>query len=233
MMTLKRLRGSIDRLWDTISPTIKSRLENTLETRLVSTSDVEALAAVQGRFKEDQNYKNIGVAAAIRSMILLAASDEVRHPELQIDVGIIGPDVTPFSSLATLGRVGDANEPKKEVLVDWLEYDARWKDSVGQELFNRVEAVAEMLRDDEKAARFRALRCIGYFHSVSRHSFGLVYDFPPFNINGMTSLEQFRPTSLAELIEDTRSRKARPDLGAKFRLAESLAAAVLDWHKVG
>ncbi|KAL5321937.1 hypothetical protein ACEPPN_009902 [Leptodophora sp. 'Broadleaf-Isolate-01'] len=232
-LILKQIRGGIDRLWDTISPTIKSRLQHTLEARLVSTADLDLLNAVHSRFKNDQDYKNIGVAAAIRSMIILADNTEVRHPEFRVDptsVNTIGPDITPFSSLA---KAKDDNQSEKDVLVEWLEYDARWRDSIGQELLSRVEAVVEILHDEEKAARFRALRCMGYFHSVSRHSFGLVFDLPTFHQDQKSPSLQHRPISLADLIEDTRNRRMRPDLGAKFRLAESLAAAVLDWHKVG
>jgi serine/threonine protein kinase len=232
-MILKQLRGHVNRLWDAISPAVKSKFENTLEARFLRTSDLEILSSVQGRFKEDQSYKNIGVAAAIRSMILLAASGEVRHPELKVDVDVTGPEIPPFSSLAALGSVGDTDEPRKAVLVEWLEYDARWRDKIGEELFSRVETVAEILRDCEKATRFRSLHCIGYFHLASRHSFGLVFDLPTSNENQMHPSQQSRPISLAGLIKDTRSRKVRPDLGAKFRLAESLAVAVLNWHKLG
>lgn len=232
-LILKQIRSGIDRLWDTISPTIKPRLEHTLEARLVSTADLDVLNAVHSRFKNDQNYKNIGVAAAIRSMIISADSEKIRHPDLQVDptlVNTMGPDITPFSTLA---KIKNENQIETEVLVEWLEYDARWRDSIGQELLSRVEAVVEILCDAEKAARFRSLRCMGYFHSVSRHSFGLVFGLPTVPQDQKSPSHQHRLISLADLIADTRKRMLRPDLGAKFRLAESLAAAVLDWHKVG
>ncbi|KAH9218774.1 kinase-like domain-containing protein [Leptodontidium sp. 2 PMI_412] len=187
-LILKQIRGGIDRLWDTISPTIKSRLQHTLEARLVSTADLDLLNAVHSRFKNDQDYKNIGVAAAIRSMIILADNTEVRHPEFRVDptsVNTIGPDITPFSSLA---KAKDDNQSEKEVLVEWLDVPS---------------------------------------------FFGLVFDLPTFHQDQKSPSLRHRPIALADLIEDTRNRRMRPDLGAKFRLAESLAAAVLDWHKVG
>ena len=94
----------------------------------------------------------------------------------------------------------------------------------------RVEAIAEILHDKEKPINFRALHCIGFFHSVPNHSFGLIFEIPSLQGNQKYLCQQQRPISLAGLIKRTREcgPRERPSLGDKFKLAEALAASVLE-----
>ncbi|KAH8882492.1 kinase-like protein, partial [Thozetella sp. PMI_491] len=226
---LKEIRGTLDQLWNTLTPIAREKFENMLEADFVNTSDLDILSAVHTSFKGDKNYKSIGVAAAIRSMIILTGGQSVEASNLQIKSGLnlTGPEVGPFSTMATMTVGGGDSD--KTVLVDWLEYDENWRSSTGKELFSRVESIARILRDEENATQFHSLRCLGYYHSTSHHSFGLVFD-PNLLDN---ELQPSQPLSLTKLIEQCRKLRMRPDLGAKFRLAKALATVVMDWHKVG
>jgi serine/threonine protein kinase len=234
VLLVKRIRNQVDQLWNSLLPSVRAQLEASLEAKIVSTKDLMKLENVHKSFEEDLSYKNIGLAAAIRSMIILANRNEVKNPELKWDANQVHetvPAITPFSSLA---RLTDENgQPQMEVLVEWLEYDNRWQGSTGEELISRIESIAEILHDKQNSRRFRALHCIKYFHDSSRRSYGLVFEIPtPYRAD--MSLRQPPPAiSLASLITCTRKERIRPSIGDAFRLAKALAVSVLRWHEVG
>jgi len=113
--------------------------------------------------------------------------------------------------------------------MKWMLYNTHWEGPVAQELFIRVEAIAELLNSDSKPAEFRVLHCSGFYHEPSRHGFGLVYDFPSLD---NTAPESIKPLTLADVLEDRRSRGERPLLEDRLKLARELANTVLEFHKV-
>ena len=228
-LVMKRVRSSIDELWNFLPPAIKSKLESTLESKIVATEDTEILDKIHSNFKEDLNYRNIGLVAAIRSMIISMNRGEVKSSGLSIDSDQVSikTEIAPFANLATVGENG------RTVLVALLEYDQRWRGKIGTELKERVEEVAELLHREEKPLNFRSLHCIHYFHSTPRHSFGLVLELPSTKNVGISPGQSHVLVSLADLINRTRSQRKRPSLGDIFKLAEALATTVLAWHKVG
>lgn len=234
VLLVKRIRNQVDQLWNSLLPSVRAKLEASLETQIVSTKDLMRLKNVHKNFEEDLSYKNIGIAAAIRSMIILANRNEVKNPELQWDANQVHetkPEITPFSSLAQL--TDENGQPQMEVLVEWLEYDNRWQGSTGKELVSRIESIAEILHDKQNCRRFRALRCIEYFHDSSRRSYGLAFEIPTPYRTDMSRGQPPSAMSLASLITSTRKRKIRPGIGDAFRLAKALAISVLRWHEVG
>ena len=234
VLIVKQIRNQVDQLWNSLLPLIRAKLEVSLEAQIVSTKDSMRLENVHKCFEDDLSYKNIGLAAAIRFMIIRANQNEIKNPALKWNANQVHettPAITPFSSLAQL--TDENGQPQKEVLVEWLEYDSRWQSSTGEELVSRVESIAEMLHREQAFKHFRALRCIKYFHDSSRRSYGLAFEIPtPYRAD--ESLRQ-RPLamSLASLITCTRKEKNRPSIGDAFRLAKALAMSVLRWHEVG
>lgn len=220
-----RVREGVDKLWELLPPSVRSKLTHTIETRIVSTVDLAVLDAVQDRFKDKVAYRNIGLIAAMKSMIILADQGKLEAPELELKselVVSIDTEIGPFSSRAQV-EDPDTRE-RKHVLIEWLEYDARWRESAGKELFLRVQGIANVLHDKHKSKMLRSLRCWKFYHSISRHSFGLIFDIPA---------QQDQPVTLADLIRRTRNLRQRPDLGKLFGLSRVLAASVLEWHKLG
>jgi serine/threonine protein kinase len=230
---LKDVRASIDKLWHLLDPTVRSKLRNTIEARIVGTVDLALLDAVQGRFKDQEAYNNIGLILAIKSMVLLADQGKLKDDSLEFtadSVNIIEPAVGPFSNQAWI------KDPEtgisKRYLVEWLEYDFQWQKSIGEELLLRVQSIATILHDEKKAAHVRTLRCWKFYHCVSRHSFGLIFEIPS-GAGADGTMEQGQPTTLANLITRTRINRQRPDLGKLFEIAKVLTKSVLEWHKIG
>lgn len=90
----------------------------------------------------------------------------------------------------------------------------------------RVSNTAAFLNN--AAANAEALHILhfcGYFQSLDRHAFGLVYEFPQQASNDS-------PITLHGIIQATKQKQySPPSLGERFALAESLASTLLDLHK--
>lgn len=225
-----QLRSCVDQYWNLLSHESRLRCESALERKMVNTKDLALLQKIETKFRDETNYRNVGLLAAIKYMTKLADNCQIQNPTLQwssSSVLSLGVEVTPQTSMARV-RPKDLTSDK-DALIDWMEYDARWHGEIAQELLVRVEAIAELLHTADKPSGFRALDCIGYYHHPSRHAFGLIFDLPsPFKSvqGGLT------PRTLLSLIHNTRDQELRPSLGDIFRLAQYLARCVHEWHKV-
>ncbi len=93
------------------------------------------------------------------------------------------------------------------------------------ELRPGLEAIAELLRQvrADCSNDFRALHCIGCLYDAVTLSCGLVYSLPTW-----TGLDDPNISTLRSVLAEQRS----PSLGDRFRLAQILAMAVLNFHKV-
>jgi serine/threonine protein kinase len=119
----------------------------------------------------------------------------------------------------------DQSDAKRRVLIEWIVYDTHWDGSVMEEMVTRVGNIAHFLNEITVDARaFGLLHCAGYFHSVPRHSFGLVYNFP-------YDKARSTPETLNSIILDSRGKPDPPLLGDRFALARSLCSILLDLHK--
>jgi hypothetical protein len=158
-------------------------------------------------------------------MMILANQGKLEYSNLELSPGlvdVIHPETGPFSSRALIQNP-DTRETK-QVLIEWVEYDARWRDLIGKELFSRVQSIANILHDEERSKKLRSLCCLKFYHSISRHSFGLIFEIPA---------QHDQPVTLANLITTTRKSRQRPDLGKLFKLGKVLAESVLEWHRIG
>ncbi len=130
-------------------------------------------------------------------------------------------------------RKGDQSGIRKPVLIEWISYDMYWEDEIREELLKRVGNLAQFLNEATvHADAFGLLHCSGYFHSISRNSFGLVYEMPsPQPIDSA----EYVPKTLSRIIQETRglgrSVPLPPCLGDRFALAQSLSTILLDLHK--
>jgi serine/threonine protein kinase len=225
------LRSCVDGLWNLLPRGTRLRCERILERRLISTDDLNLLRGIQDSFIERPQYRNIGLLAAMKYMKKLVDKDQVQNQTLRWAPGSILALGLKVNHQANIARVLPKDATKeKEALIEWIEYDDRWRNDVGEELFLRVEAIAELLSKPDKPTGFRGLDCTGYFHKSSRHSFGLIFDLPMLAAE-QTQGECFAPCSLLSLIEKIRDLELRPSLGDKFQLANNIATSVYEWHK--
>ena len=118
------------------------------------------------------------------------------------------------------------------VLVEWIRYDPRWKESQGDAMLTRMENLARFLNPNETTRsgilKDRILECLGYFHDSKRWKFGFAYLIPP-DSNG-AALNVF---ALENIIRADQRNTTRPDLGEVFRLGQVLVGTVDALHEVG
>ncbi|KAI4215894.1 MAG: hypothetical protein LQ351_001882 [Letrouitia transgressa] len=126
-----------------------------------------------------------------------------------------------------IGRFVHEDERSTQVLFESIWYGPdRLEESVRLELHLRLEAMAELLQRAaaEHPQRFRVLPCIGYFHDPAMLKCGLVYSLP--NLGGSNSL------TVSTLRSVLTEKRTTPFLGKRFHLAQTLAAALLEFHEV-
>ena len=142
---------------------------------------------------------------------------------------------TDIQSLEPFGVHHLASIPKrtesktKQVLVEWIRYGTHWEGPVLDEMVHRVGTISGYLRQmTADAHTLHILHCRGYFLSLGRQSFGLVYDLPfPFP----QSAPDTKFTSLETLILQSQDTGKLPTLNDRLWLASNLASTLLDLHK--
>ncbi|KAI1389903.1 uncharacterized protein F4822DRAFT_217836 [Hypoxylon trugodes] len=107
----------------------------------------------------------------------------------------------------------------------WKE-EKGYKQSLDQEelmqIEQRVRRIANLM-EATKSEKFHALECIRWSHDDKEHRFILEFQVPPTH-------NPTRYWSLKGILAE--GTKKRPTLGQRFRLAYTIAEAVLHWHSV-
>ena len=224
-----KLRLYNDQLCEPLPPDLLKRMQNILEMRMVATDDIALLEETRSAFQDSSQYGSVSILAAIKQMSILATkfSSEDQsglsvEPEQLLDKTKLG-----YHELAWISDGGDAPETKRRVLVEHRKFGSHWHGDVGDKLFTRVASLARLLHCP-KTPNLRALKCCAFYCNKLKHSFSLVFDLP-------ASLSvDLEPMTLASLLQSTKGDSTgRPHLEGRFQLAYSLAACVLEFHKVG
>ncbi|KAF8537379.1 kinase-like domain-containing protein [Trichophaea hybrida] len=214
-----QLRTLNDKLWDFPPRHLTQRMGNILESRMLNTDD---LRAAEETFKDHPAYGKIALLAAIKNMTSILeiwdGKDELLpcKPTLNHEEGLGSH------------KLGELLVDRNliPVVVERMVYELVWINRES-ELVSRVDAIAKLSRAT-KPASFRTLRCIGFYHDIPEHCFGLVYEFPP-----PCATYAQKPITLKYFMDTTdSSRHTRPLLGDRFALANSLVRCVLEVHKV-
>ncbi|MCJ1386084.1 hypothetical protein MMC17_009209 [Xylographa soralifera] len=138
--------------------------------------------------------------------------------------------------LATIRRHLSEGVWKSKVLIEWIQYNASWaKDGHGDELLERVAAIASRVQQSPSEPDLNTLNCLGFYHAPEIWSIGLVFELPLVPSPPRASqLFQPRPITLRELIKVTsEGRASRPFLGSVFRLASYLTNSIVEYHTCG
>lgn len=218
-----------DRLLILLPWECQGRAKTDFELHIIQTVDDALLADGQLIRSEDALYRKIALLATMKRMnVLVSERTKIRRLDLHLKLQYIRI-LEPFED-HSLGLFNDpsAEEPRK-VLIEWVRYDTHWEGSVSEEMYARMEAIAELLHESSKPEDLRVLTCLGFFHDPSRFSFGFVYDFP----NGISASPRTRLRSLSAVLEETKNSRNRPSLDDRFKLAWLMASSLLEFHKVG
>lgn len=168
----------------------------------------------------------IGVLAAIKSMTIRAEKHSLTvDPKLRMELGDVKVMVSVgHQSLASL-ETPTGNQ--RQVLVEWLKHDTKCsKEDVGEKLFSRIESITEILSSANQTRLPAVLQSCGFFHDPAEHAFGQVYNVPSWYGKENTAI------SLRGVLVDHRD-EYQPALQDRFKIAHTLASALLIFHKIG
>jgi serine/threonine protein kinase len=210
----------IDALPDQLQRFARSQLEIQILSSKVHSSLVEMLQQSDG-----VDIQRIGTLAVLRDMeSMIDRRSQTRRPDLWIMPERLGSrQKLSGHFISHLDSTDEIHGAK--VLCESKRYGTQQLDpAIRDILHSRLEAIAELLQKI-KAAGFRVLECIGYFHDPAYLSCGLVYRIP-------TALSSHDPdvSTLRAVLTD---RKTPPILGQRFHLARRLALSLLEFHKSG
>lgn len=220
---------SLERLNDILIDALPNQLQEDsrmrLELKVLGTGAQDFVNQVLHHSHGTERHR-ISILATIKHMNLLVTERlHNSRPDLWIEPQQLkGRDEVGIHYKSRL--INNEDGEATEVLFESKRYGSdRLEDSIRLELHLRLEAMAELLQ--QAAANypngFRVLQCIGYFHDPAKLSCGLIYRLPTSTGLGDPNVSTLR-TVLAE--------HSRPFLGNRFNLAQTLAAAVLEFHKV-
>ena len=213
-------------LLNTLPRELRSQARSHLEAELLQTENIDLLQATQAAMKTPDGDQIIGILAAIKSMTIRAEKKSLTcNPKLCMELGDVKvKESVGHHSLASLERyTGDYGW----VLVEWLKYDAKCsKEEVGEKLFSRIESITEVLSSADQARLPAVLRSCGFFHDPAQHAFGQVYNVPHWYDVENTAI------SLRDIFRRHQTLYY-PALQDRFKLAHTLATAILVFHKIG
>ena len=233
------LQKVVDNLWDIQPPSVRGSMTNTLENRILSTDDKNELKSMEAAFQvtEANNfdngstvYRRIGLLAAMKQLASALEDRSKSSENMLIDEGQITKPIRYFHwhGISTL-RAVDGSE--KQILIEWLEYDEFWAYRMN-ELIQRVQDIASFRAPSSASRAFPVLVAAGYYHDVVKHSFGIVYYFPPRPPQLSLSISDIeKPRTLQDIISKINSRTRRPSLDQVFSTALKLVEVVLTMHK--
>lgn len=233
------LQKVVHKLWNMQPSLVRESMTNTLENRILSTEDRNELKSMEAAFQgADANnsdngstaYRRIGLLAAMKQIASALEGRSKSSGNMLIDEGQITKPLKDFHwhGISTLHAV-DGSE--KQILIEWLEYDGSWADRK-DELIQRVQDIASFRAPSSASHAFPVLTSAGYYHDVVKHSFGIVYYFPPRQPKPSLSIPDIeKPRNLRDIILKTRSRIQRPSLDQVFDTALKLINVVLTMHK--
>ncbi|KAJ5480513.1 hypothetical protein N7530_006022 [Penicillium desertorum] len=116
--------------------------------------------------------------------------------------------------------------PNSRIIVEWRPYDpGTFAGSAADRIVlkQRAARLAELLSSrNPRPMNFNVLTCAGYFDQATLQRYGFVYEIP-------SSVIQHMPFTLHELL----APRFMPDLGTRFRLAQSLARTIYLLHSSG
>lgn len=218
---LAPLRSHIDTLFSFMPYNVAKRSTSLLQDRLLN-EDASLLlqtAEIAGHPGDiHESYQNIVLLAKLKHM---TARVEQENKSKTRSLLMHEPLTTKWQKWHFYSTLEDEGRTRT-VLVEWVPFS---RPSVGldkmDELYDRIQALAELLRQPYMPSGFRVLRCLGYFLDISQSAFGMVYQFPSSMVQPCT------PWTLKEVIR----RFQRPVLGSVFTLAHNIAYCVLQFHR--
>ena len=223
-----KLRMINDEIINELPANLRISINNSLEQRLVSTDDLGVLQKIRQTFDETSQYRSIGTLAAVKYMHELCGAPADGHGRRMQLKEVTSRTKESFDHF-TIDELGAEGWPPTLTLLEGIEYEEHWVHPLGNELFDRIGAVMELLRTASRSDKqMRLLSPKGWFHEPQNRKFKMVFSIPgstEAGENGTTRIETLRQFIEAKEIN-------RPALEDRFLLARRLAASLSRLHKV-
>jgi hypothetical protein len=199
-----------------------------LELRVLNYDTSDSVYQNANHLEDTPAYQRLGILAALKHMHNLSqVPSHYTNEKWKVDRYCLYDQNRSKSQNFQLARFSSGNKGVESVLIQRMVYDAKWAGELGELLFARMEAIIEFLRASSEIPSFHVLPCIGYYHEAPHHAFGLIFGYPERGVK-----EKLQPTSLHQLIQETKNVHLRPELGQLFRLAHSIASCLLEYHTI-
>lgn len=234
------IQRAVDSLWQMQPPETRRQMTRALENRLLSTEDAAQLRAMQSSAKnasedvEDipastqSTHRRIGLLATMKQIASGLQDLSSADRKMQVDQNVIDKSPKMFH-WHFVGSLRTSNSA--QVLIECLEYDSAWYKRTS-ELIQRVQDIAHARAVPFTRQTFPILKCAGFYHDVSKHLFGMIYDFPPRPLHKQELAVGVEKTvSLRDILSTVTSRRKRPSLDVVFALAANLTNIVAALHR--
>ncbi|KAF2468617.1 kinase-like protein [Lindgomyces ingoldianus] len=177
-------------------------------------------------------YEHLTAKAVSRSIALMITQSRHAGREsllMEKELVDVEPPSTPFR-LMSQGTAVDRRGASSHVLVEWKHYDSTWSGSQTEELYKRVEDLAQELLAFGNVPNANFLTCMGYIHIPKAYAFGLVLAYP--DMVCRSSASSIQVASLQSLVKRHADlqKQARPSLGGIFELSRKVAQALVVMH---
>ncbi len=223
-----RLRMINDEIVHALPASFQVTINSLLEQKLLRTDDLGVLQKIRQTFDEASQYRSIGTLAAVKYMHELCQAPADGHGRRMQLKSVSRKSHKSFNHFK-IDEVCAEGWPPTQALVEEVEYEEHWVSRLGDELFDRIGAVLELLRTASRSDKeMRLLSPMGWFHEPQNHTFKMVFNIPNSTEAGENNTPQIE--TLRQYIEAY--EKHRPALEDRFLLARRLAATLSRLHKV-
>lgn len=171
------------------------------------------------KLEEDRDAGQIGMLDGIGMRKLLAPGSQI-SVETAKSLKISRLEFTETMKFQEL-EIGEL-AGKRRVIVEYKSYEQDRTGSINEIVSRRILQLVALLHE-EKNDRFRVPRCINFFDDVPGKRIGFVFELPSGGANLV-------PQSLNAVLI---SKKLKPGLGTRMKLAHALAESLGHLHSVG
>ncbi|KAF2648100.1 kinase-like protein [Lophiostoma macrostomum CBS 122681] len=227
-LTVANLRETNNILTNAMEAPTQKAILTKVELRLLDQARRKTHQFKSDLYGQTPTFQRVGLLAALENMYNLCQNPMGGlSKKWQLDRARLYNLDEGRSETFHLGRYA-YESMHHDVLIQWIYYNARWANkTTGTVLFERIDSIVEFLHKISSVDSFHILDCLGFYHDTTRHAFGVLFIRPKVHTN-----RTMVPTTLFDLIRNTKDVRKRPDLGQLFALAHALAQSLLECHSI-
>lgn len=190
----------------------------------------EFLNGMIGAFQNSESMRHLGMLAAIKRVQLLIeqGSNDFRQ-KLRLSPTCLAME-EPLGPNYAFGVLDTDQGGAVQAIREWT----HWREEAVDEnqmrlLLRRIQDIVELVDIAGRPESLRVLHCHGFYFDQAAYSVGLVYEYP----RSPPVEKDLAAMTLREILKKNSGLVRAPLLGKRFQLAYTLAASVLEFHKVG